>query len=169
MPAITPNPVSNPIAVFVRSQYFLPDEEAVDDFLCRYQPVVHTDPEGAVKEARLAAPTDDETPEERLVFLAGALGGIPGVGSVSDYSEHLSYMAELALDHFRIETTSCTDKAAQLREAEAADNEHRPHALWLPADDNWPDHRLRIVANDSLRHRFRLVRSAVIPARLLAP
>lgn len=169
MPSSPSRPASNPIAVFVRSQYLLPNEKAVDDFLLRYHPIVHTDAEGAIKEARRAAPIDDETAEERLIYLAGALGGIPGLGSVSDYPEHVSYMAELELSHFRIETTACTDKAAQLRYAEAADGEQTPHALWLPADDDWPGHRLRIIADGSLRHRFRLVRSAAIPARLPAP
>jgi hypothetical protein len=167
MPSSAPHPAS--IRVFVRSQYLLRDEQAVDDFCCRYHPVVHTDAEGAIKEARLATGIDDEGPEELFAFLAEALGGVPELGSLSDYAGQIAFLAELELVRFRIETTTRTDKAAHLRHAEGLAQQRAPHALWLPADENWPGQRLRIITKASLVDRFRLLSSAAIPARLLAP
>ncbi len=166
MPASVQKPSLTPITVFLRSQIRLPSVDAVDEFLLHYHPVVHTHRESAIEEARQAAPRE-ESSDERLIYLAGALGGIPGMGFASDYPSHVSHITELQLLHFRIETTEETGKDAHLRYAH---QKHPPHALWLPPESrDSPGQRLRIIATESLKSCFTTTGSLPIPPRLLAP
>jgi len=164
MPAprsLPPPPIR--LTAFVRSSFLLANAADVDDFLLRYSPVVHTDKEGAIDEARLAGPTE-ESPEEIFLDVASALGGIPGVTTI--IPRHLAYLTELQFVGLRVETTNQQRKDAQLRYAGRKDP---PDALWLPpGPEDAPGQRLRIIAQKSLRGRVAVVRSAVITPRVPA-
>jgi hypothetical protein len=166
MPAPAQKPSLTPITVFLRSQMRLLSVDAVDEFLLRYHPIVYTHRESAINKAREAAPRE-ESPDERLVYLARALGGIPGIGVASDYPPHVSYITELQLLHFRIETTENTGKDAHLRYAH---QKHPPHALWLPPESrDSPGQRLRIIATKSLKGCFTTTGSLPMPSPPPAP
>ncbi len=149
---------------YVQSQHPLRDADAAHRYLRNF-PLIHTNEDDAIEEALQAAPSEED-PEETLVYLAQAIGGIPGQ-SQEDFPAHVSYVTQLLLHDFRIETTEATDKDKQL--AYAALDEP-PDALWLPSEETNPTgHQLRILMTDELKNRIALVTSIKLPARYRPP
>lgn len=149
---------------YVQSQHPLRDANAVHRYLRNF-PLIHTNEDDAIEEALQAAPSEED-PEETLVYLAQALGGIPGQ-SPEDFPVHVSYVTQLVLRDFRIETTEATDRDAQLAYAML---DEPPDALWLPSEETNPTgHQLRILMTDELKDRIGLVTSITLPARYRPP